>query len=327
LIKILRIGDPHCKVNNIEEMRALVLFTVDVIKDRKVDRLEILGDLFHTFDVLRLPVIEFWTWALDLFDQTCETIVLTGNHDISNSGSDNHSSSLTVFSLMGKENLKIISAPVSIGPFAYVPYIHDQEKFIAESNELYNLGARTLVCHADWDGGQYDNGYYSPNGIDQNRLKFDLIIGGHIHKRQRFGKVILPGTPRWDTASDANEDKGLWLVHHDKNTGSIMAEEFISTASVCKPIVSVVYKEGDTNPPTWPDNARVSLELVGSSVWVAQEKVKFKGKCSIATKFTDTKKTVIRNPGKGFEDFMSTHFTSTIDKEELLLYAKEIGIV
>lgn len=323
----LYLGDPHAKMNNLEEMRSLVLFTVETIKKRKVERLVILGDLFHTHDVLKLQVIEFWNWALDLFNNTCDTVVLVGNHDRSNNLGDTYSS-LDAFSLMGMEQISIIKSPIKIDIFAYVPYIHDQIEFVKASNELYDKGARVLVCHADWDGSQYDSGAYSPNGVKPADLKFDLIIGGHIHKRQRFGKVILPGTPRWDTASDANEPKGLWLVNHDwPITGTILSEEFISTEHVCQPIISLTYKEGDVVMPTWAPNARVALEIVGSSVWVGQEKLKFKGKCSISTKFTDTKKVTTRDPGKGFEDYMSKSFTSKVDKGELLLWAKELGIV
>jgi calcineurin-like phosphoesterase family protein len=322
----LYMGDPHARTNNLEEMKSLVLFTVETIKTRNVSRLVILGDLHHTHDILKLQVIEFWTWALDLFDQTCETVVLVGNHDRSNNLGDTYSS-LAVFSMMGMEKVSIINYPIRINTFAYVPYIHDQAEFVRASNELYDRGARVLICHADWDGSQYDSGAYSPNGVKPADLKFDLIIGGHIHKRQRFGKVILPGTPRWDTASDANEPKGLWLVNHDELTGAILTEEFISTEHVCQPIISLTYKEGDAGIPTWAPNAKVALEIIGSSVWVAQEKLKFKGRCSISTKFTDTKKVLTRDPGKGFEDYMSKMFISKLDKKELLLWAKELGIV
>jgi DNA repair exonuclease SbcCD nuclease subunit len=324
-LKILYVGDQHVRVSNLEESKRLILFVVEQANKHDVDRIVLLGDANHNHDVLRLQVVEFWTWAFELLNQG-ETVVLVGNHDRSNNLGDTYSA-LAVFSLMGLENVSIINSPIKNNIFAYVPYIHDQTEFVKASNELYDQGARVLVCHADWDGGVYDNGYYCPNGIKPELLKFDLVIGGHIHKRQRFGKVILPGTPRWDTASDANESKGLWLVDHDDLTGAILKEEFISTEEVCQPIISLTYREGDVTIPTWASNAKVALELVGSSVWVAQEKLKFKGRCSISTKFTDTKKIITRDPGKGFEDFLSNLFVSTSDKSELLIWAKELGII
>jgi hypothetical protein len=53
--------------------------------------------------------------------------------------------------------------------------------------------------------------------------------------------------------------KGLWLVNHNDETGLIESEEFIDTSSVCSPIYSITYKEGDPEP-TIPVG-RISLEL------------------------------------------------------------------
>jgi hypothetical protein len=46
-LRILRVGDPHVKVTNIEESERLVEFVAEKAIELKVDRIEILGDLFH----------------------------------------------------------------------------------------------------------------------------------------------------------------------------------------------------------------------------------------------------------------------------------------
>ena len=317
-------------------MKNLILFVVEQAIFHKVDRIEILGDLFHTHNVIRLEVIEFWTWALDLLAQTCETVVLVGNHDQSGDYNSNFSA-LTVFGLMNKKNLIIIEKPTLLGVFGYVPYIHDPNTFIGVSRQLAESGANVLVCHQTIEGSKYESGIYAPDGIPAAEWseRFIHVISGHIHSEQSFGNIIYPGTARWDTVTDANKRKGIWLFVHGedaegsdpKNRGRIQSSSFIPTEKVCSPIKSFEWREGDACPTGWSETERVTIELIGSSIWVASEKEKLKGKCSIKTKITDKQRGVIRKTGDSFEHFMKELFTSSLDKQNLLKYAKEIGIV
>ena len=311
-----------------DESDALMCFIVDTLIKHKPDLIVILGDLFHNFAIVRTEILDFWKAWLDTLSESQPLIVMVGNHDLANSGNDKYkSNALSVFQLMRKKNLHIIETAQVHGNIGYVPYMHDQEEFVRIANGLKEYGAKILVCHQDWSGSQYENGYYAPGGVDPDSLDYPLIIGGHIHKRQRFGKVILPGTARWLTSSDANEPKGLWMVEHDDNTGLILNEEFLDTSGVCSPILKVSYEEGQPEP-TIPDKARVTLSLVGSSVWVSAQKQKFKGKASISSKITDTKKTLVRKTGSGLEDFINNHFTvANVSRESVLKYMKELGIV
>lgn len=324
-MKILRVGDPHVRVSNIDESDLLLSMIAGLAIKHSVDRIEILGDLFHTHAILRLEVLEFWTNALEHLSDICEVVVLVGNHD-QTGDYNSQSSALDIFSKLKIRNLKIAEYPLVLGPIAYISYIHDPAKFVSTANALAAAGAKALVCHQTFNGSKFESGMYAPDGIDPDLINFDVIISGHIHAQQRFGKVIYPGTARWDTASDANQPKGLWIFEHNDITGSVVKETFFSTENVCKPIISLSYKEGDTvlSPQ---DGARVSIELIGSSVWCAQEKEKLKGKCSVKTKITDRKQTNVRKAGDNFEQFMSNLFVSTMDKDSLLKYAKELGVV
>lgn len=325
-MKILRVGDPHVRVSNIDESDELLAFIADLAIKNQVDRIEILGDLFHTHAILRLEVLEFWTNALEHLSDICEVVVLIGNHD-QTGDYNSHSSALDIFSKLKLKNLKIMEYPQAIGPIGYVSYIHDPVKFVETANRVYDAGARVLVCHQTFNGSKFESGMYAPDGIDPDLLKFELIISGHIHAQQRFGKVIYPGTARWDTASDANQVKGLWIFEHCDITGAVVKETFISTETVCKPLISFTFKEGDAGIPAWPAGARVSVELIGSSVWCAQEKEKLKGKCSVKTKITDRKQATTRSAGDSFEQFMNNLFVTAMDRPTLLKYAKELGIV
>lgn len=324
-MKVLRIGDPHVTVSNLEESGKLMQFALELAQQEKVDRIELLGDQTHTHAVVRVEVLEFWNHWLDVFSDHFLTIVLVGNHDqVGDYASKAHA--LSVFHRLNKKNLRIIDTPTVVLPLAYMPYVHHEDKFLAQANELAKEGVVALVCHQTFNGAKYDNGMFAPDGFDPDKLNFANIISGHIHAKQKFGKVTYPGTARWASFSDANEEKGLWIAEHDDFNGSMVSERMIPTNHVCVPIVSVEWKEG-AECPAIPDGSKVTVELIGSSDWISKQKIGLKGKVSIKTKITDSKKSVSRNAGKSLQDFIANTFVSTMDKQALMNFMKEIGLV
>jgi predicted phosphodiesterase len=330
MIKVLYVGDPHFKSSQKDEMEQLMIFVRDSAFEHNVDQIVILGDLNDTFGVLRTDNQVFWEkWLTELSAGRPKLYVLVGNHDKKNQGNDDDDeNSLSVFNLIDNHNLDIVESPIIDGPFAFVPYIHDKKRFVEECNALKVYGAKTLICHNEFDGGQYDNGFYIPNGVKPEELNYDLVISGHIHTRSTIGKVRHPGSPRWMTASDANKEKGLWLVTHDSNTGAILHEEFLDTSHVCTPIYAYEYKEGD-NYPEIPEGSKASVQLIGSSEWISKEKAKLKGKASISCKITDKTKPKNRKTGNSLEYFVNQVFEpiSGLKKEKMVDLMRELGVL
>lgn len=332
-MRILRIGDPHIKPSNLVEAEKLFHFINDQILELKPDRVEIMGDLFHTHAVIRLEVLCFWNAWLDvlLAHESVEFVILVGNHDMTGDY-QSHESALTVFEHLAKlrKNLKIVESPRQEGIYGYVSYTHDRDTFYDICRRLASSGSKVLVCHQSFSTSQFESGTYDPAGFDIAPIPFDLIISGHIHKYQKCvadGKTIIhPGTPKWDTASDANEDKGIWLYEHDDSTGAITSETLIRTAGVVTKIVALVWEEGK-DLPAIPSGCKVGIELVGSSQWVSDHKKALKGTVSLKTKITDRVDKSTRKPGRNFHDFVSNLFVTTMDRTVLLDYMKENGIV
>lgn len=323
----MRVGDPHVKVSNLEESRALMNFVLETAKKEGVQRIEILGDSFHHHAVLRLEVIQFWEeWLVKLSNQLT-TIVLEGNHDQSGDYSSEYSA-LTIFQSLNRHNLIVVTKPISINKIGYIPYTHDGEKFIKIANELADTGVTFLVCHQTIMGSKYESGIYASDGIDSERIdkRIVRILSGHIHTTQEFGRIEYPGTARWDSVSDANLQKGIWLYEHEVQTENIVARRFISTESVCSPLLLFRYEEGGLEPAI-PDKCRATVELVGTSNWIAKEKLKFKGKAKIQTSITDAQKLVDRKSGSSLEDFVKNIFVTTMDRDRLLAVFKELSIV
>lgn len=329
-MRILRIGDPHIKPSNLEESEKLMHFINDQIFTRKPDRVEILGDLFHTHSIVRLEVLEFWVeWIDVLLAHEIDLYILIGNHDRANTSEFAPSFELA-FKHIRNKHLKIVNYPRAEGPFAYVSHYHDQEVFVEVANKCAEQGAKVLVCHQTFKDAEYENGFYAPDGIDYERLNFDTIISGHIHTRQVIKKgnktVIYPGTPKWDTISDANQDKGIWMYEHDDITGAIISEELIRTAGVVTEFVSIVWREGEPQLAI-PSGCHVTVELIGSSDWIEKEKAGLKGHVSIKTKITDRANKKDRQAGNSFPEFVQKKFATELDRIELLRYMKGLKIV
>lgn len=323
-MKILRIGDPHIKMSNLAEAERLFSFVEEQIDLLSPSRVEILGDLMHNHAVLRAEVVSFWYRWLKRLKSKIEVIVLVGNHDmVGDFNSSTHG--LVSFKEMEDDSLRIIDEPTLVGIYGYMPYVHHKERFGEIAQDLFDRGARVLVCHQTFSGSVFENNFYAPDGINPDELPFETVISGHIHKSQIIagGKVDYPGTPKWDTASDANEEKGIWVYKHDLTTGKVVSREMIPTNSVVTPIFSFVWKEGEEEPII-PEGSRSALELIGTGDWVSKQRSRLKGKASISSKITDKKTSRLSVSSMGFAQFLSTKYSNNI---KLLEYAREVGLV
>jgi predicted phosphodiesterase len=332
MFKVLYVGDPHTQISNLEDSEKLMQFVMSVARLNGVDFIVLLGDLFHTHAVVRVEVQAFWNrWLSSLGGCVKQkVIVLTGNHDMTGDASSTHSA-LQVFSekpsvhVIGMGGLGQEASECVYGPLGFMPYFHDKELFVKDANRLTALGAKTIVCHQSFSGSKFENGYFDPAGINPDLLDATKIISGHIHMGQEFGKVWHPGTAMWLTSSDANQPKGIWVVDHDSD-GAITERHYLDTFSVVTPIVARQWKEGEAKPEI-PEGVRATVELVGSSEWIAQHKTELKGN-AIKSTITDSK-IKVRTAHKRFEDFVNEEFdlVSTIDKDQFMSFLKELKLV
>lgn len=325
-MKILRIGDMHVQVSNIDDCEKLLIFILATAEKEKVDAVEFLGDMFHTHSIIRAEVLDFWhRWLKRLSGFYVR--VLVGNHDMKNQKEPNSLNALSHFMDMNGNDpwLHIIDKPMLHNNILYLPYIHDNTKFIEIANS-YSNKANVLVCHFTPDGSKCENGFYAPEGVNVDLLNFQQIISGHIHMEGTYDKCWLPGTPKWDTASDANQSKGIWLCKHDDNTGLMTEKIFISTWGVVTPIISLVWNEG-SEQPILPECAISSIEIIGSAAFVNKGKEIFKGKAKIKTKITDKIIRENRKSSKSVLDFLDNVYKTSFNKEKLKKYLLEKNYV
>lgn len=328
MTKILRVGDPHVQISNLKDSRALIDFVIKTASENDVDSIEFLGDMFHTHAVIRLEVIDFWQKALKDLSMTGKKIIcLVGNHDQPGSKEKEHEMS-ALNSLKNISNNVIIVDKSWIDPdtnIGYVPYHSNEHHFLGEAAVLYNQRTRLLIAHQTFTGAQYENGFFSEEGIDPAKLLQDQIISGHIHKSQQVGKCFYPGTPKWDTMADANQSKGIWIFKHHFD-GTFISKEFISTKKVVTPITSYEVKEGEELPILNPD-ARNYVVLEGKTAWINKVKKELKDKASIKVKPTDVKVAKnIKDTSVTLEKYLETEFQPIegVKKESIKEFLREV---
>lgn len=327
-MKVLRIGDPHVMVSNLSNSQALIDFVVSTAKEEAVDQIEFLGDLFHTHAVKRIEVEHFWYHALSKCSEIVgknSVVVLVGNHDQPGSKEkEQEMNALNVF----KDLALIANKPMTVrNNIAYIPYMSDKDAFLKASAELYDKGAtKLLIAHQTFTGATYENGFYAEDGIEPDLVHQENIISGHIHKQQQLGKCFYPGTPKWDTMSDANEDKGIWIFEHNTD-GSIKDKKFISTKDIVTPIYKHTYEEGGEEP-VLTEGARNYLELVGKAAWITKMKKKYKGKCQIKARPTDRKSVKLdRDSLLSINSYIDKHFevVNGVDKKDIKEYLESLN--
>lgn len=323
MIKVLRVGDPHVQISNLKDSEKLIDFIINTAITRKVMNVEFLGDLFHTHAVLRIEVIDFWQRSFrKIIASNLNCTVLVGNHDQPGSKEkEQEMNALNIFDV--HDNFTIVNKPSEILGTAYIPYMSDRQSFIDAAKQLYDQGAtELLVAHQTFTGAQYENGFFSEEGIDPALIPQKQIISGHIHKSQQVGKCFYPGTPKWDTMADANEPKGIWIFTH-ADSGEYIEKEFISTSEIVTPIVCYDIKEGDDLPEI-NTSARNYITLEGKTAWINKIKPKLKG-CNIKIKPTDRVINKI-NTNLSLDKYLELEFepVAGVDKEELKQFITNI---
>jgi DNA repair exonuclease SbcCD nuclease subunit len=315
-MKTIFIGDPHAQPNNLSDLEKIFSLVEKTQETFQATALVVGGDLFHTHAVLRLEVVSFWQKTIakmsTLFDKV---ILLVGNHDqIGDKQREGQMSALDTLK-MGIDNIMIIDKPQKYGNCGFMPYFSDNEKFVEEANKLAELGAKKLFCHQTFDGSEFENGFYAPHGVDQNRLNFTHIISGHIHKSQTVGRVFYPGTPKWDSLSDANEIKGIWTFDGQWS--------FVDTSLVLEPIRT--YKvTPDTDLASLNLGPKTFVELEGPSTWIAQTSKKLKGKCKVVARPTDSSERKMQ--AKSFRTIFEylENYPGITDKKGVKSYLEEL---
>ena len=269
-MNFLAVGDPHCTVEEIPDCRALMDFVLQTCLDRIITKVVILGDLHHTFSITNIKVTAFWLETFERFTKKGISIMaLVGNHDMAGDGTGYPHALLPY---MGMNGVTVVDKPLMLGGALFLPYYADPKLFVSEVERFPDV--ELVVCHQEFNGAQYDNGFYAPGGVDPSLMKVP-VMSGHIHTPQTLdgGRVVIEyiGAPRWRTLSDAatQSRKLVYVQNNGQLCESIPVnghvKRIIARTLTPESCVLVDYNEHD--------EFRITLE--GPAAWIQQEKDAF----------------------------------------------------
>lgn len=200
---ILFIGDPHLRMNNFDQSVRFLRWVEEQVEKLKPDVVCNLGDTFHNHAVLRSELLkEFKDHVNNCTSTGIQYWYVLGNHD-QYKPKDNKYHALQVFSNL--QNFRVFDKVENLTDLGItvVPYVQEFKDFPTNTCPV-------LITHNTFIGADY--GFKREDcGIDADKVNADIIISGHIHKRQSFGKVVYPGTPFSHNATDVDQVKGLLL--------------------------------------------------------------------------------------------------------------------
>lgn len=201
-MKILFIGDPHLKINNFQQCVDVLKWINSVAHKYQPDVVCNLGDTFDTHGVVRSELLKEFKNHVESITKWSglQYWYVLGNHD-QYKPKDNKYHALQAFNISG---FRLFDKVEQMGDdITIVPYVQEYEDFPLNTKKI-------CITHNTFIGTDY--GFKIENaGIDADKVSANVIISGHIHKRQSFGKVIYPGTPFAHNANDVDEIKGLLL--------------------------------------------------------------------------------------------------------------------
>lgn len=274
--RALVIGDMHVTPEELDDCNRVIELAIDVCYKENLKEVWFTGDQHHTHSILRLEVLHWWKTAFKaLYNAGLKAVLLVGNHDQSAPGS--HINAMMAYE--GTQGVKIIDRPQMHGGVLMVPYIHEQADFTKAVKDYLQGGAvadfdipppRTILCHQTFDGSTYENGFLASDGFDPNLLPVELVISGHIHTGQEFGKVWYVGAPRWRSLSDANTDRAVWVLEFEN--GRLQNRKPYSTGEVCRQIRHV--DDTPDNPVPLPLDLRHQwrIDIKGPADWCQARK-------------------------------------------------------
>lgn len=201
-MKILFIGDPHLRMERFSLALDLFRWIEGLIDIHKPDLVVNLGDTFHDHATMRQELMtEFREHVRQVtIDRDTQYFYVLGNHD------QYKPNDATYHALQNYQNMKnftIISERFDYENITFVPYFPKHEDFPLDTLPI-------CVAHQTFIGADY--GYMRESaGVDAGKVKADIIISGHIHKKQEFGKTTYPGIPYAQNNNDLDQYKGVLL--------------------------------------------------------------------------------------------------------------------
>lgn len=207
-MRILFCGDKHLKINRFDLAKQFLNWLNQTIEKDKPDLYVCLGDDMDTHSIVRSELLTELRYHFDyVLSLGIPIVYVVGNHDAYR---PNDMKYHALQSMKGiHENLHIVDTVQDLYNITFVPYIHNNDFFPKQTLPI-------CVAHQTFKGADFGD-ITTKDGVDASSIiGAELIISGHIHKRQRLEvgrtSVLYVGSPFAQSASDINQIKGISVL-------------------------------------------------------------------------------------------------------------------
>lgn len=240
--KVVVIGDPHFRIDNIEEVNLFIKKIKELVDKEKPDLVVCLGDLLHTHERLHtIPLNKAYEFIKALCDY--KLYILVGNHDyIQNQQflTQNH----WMNGLKEWPNVTIVDCVKSVYInhifFTFCPYVPNGRFKEALDTAGYNwMNSVCIFAHQEFYGCKM-GAIVSVEG-DKWPETNPFVISGHIHSKQRPQPNIYYTGSALQHAFGESEENTISIVEFGEN-------ETIREVDLGLPRKKIVYTDiGDPN--------------------------------------------------------------------------------
>jgi len=202
-MKLLISGDPHLQMSRFTAAKKFLTWVDQVVEEQKPDIFINLGDTFHDHGVLRSEILSEFSSHVKRVCKKVPYFYILGNHDFF-TPKDSTYHALQAFK-GAYANFTVVDSVLhqkDIG-ISFVPFQPDHSTFPTNTLPI-------CIAHQTFAGCDF-GGYKPDDGIDPDKISADIIISGHIHLKQSFGKVLYPGSPYSQSMRDIGQIKGLCI--------------------------------------------------------------------------------------------------------------------
>jgi DNA repair exonuclease SbcCD nuclease subunit len=273
-MRILFIGDPHIRPDNIQEIDQLEKTLDEVLKDNTIDFIVVGGDILHTHERLHTIAMNRAIDFIKHLSDSHRVYCLVGNHDLINNQqfmSRNH----WMAHLHLNDNVTIVQSAIRVEDVVMVPYVWPG-RFV-EAMEVSGVtdwrSASCIFAHQEFKGCKM-GAIVSEIG-DEWKDDWPFVVSGHIHDNQRPQKnIYYPGTPIQHSFGDVGKNVVAIVTVED---GSADVEEVYTGCSSKKTVATTLEKIEDLDLAKY-DGSQVRVTIAGdaTNLKVFQKSTKFK---------------------------------------------------
>lgn len=199
-MKLLLIGDLHIKISQFTLGCSVLTWLNQVIITEQPDLIVNLGDTMNDHSVLRSEILTEFMNHISEATKVAKYHYILGNHDFYKPTDGKYHALETFKSMPG---MVVIDKIYHLANMTFVPYMANMNQFPVNTRSI-------CLAHQTFLGADY--GFHRPElGVEPSSVNADIIISGHIHKRQIVDKVIYPGSPFAQNANDVDQSKGIMV--------------------------------------------------------------------------------------------------------------------